>query len=1006
MSLFNFASSLKRIFSARPTRGLRQRSRYRTLPRLEHLEDRFVPAVTNLTSHVSFATIQAAVNSATAGDTIVADADVYAETVTINKSLTLEGAQHGVDARDGRPGAKESILSLGFGGLQLNADGITIDGFTVRNASGSNTNGLIAGGATSNNFVLKNTILTDDNAVTGAPILFQGGSHTNMQFTQDLFQDKGDSTFYFGSSAAGDLYDGLTISNSKFLGLAGGVFYAAGSSGNPLKNAVIQGNEFDGTVNGVPGVGDPILNIGQSVNLTIKGNYFHDEDYTAFQVGMIGGSITGNTFARIHADPGAGFGDAFQLWGGQYGTAVSTDVTIANNLINYNDVVGAVNPTRGLRLRPQDAGSSAPGIDGTTIHVHDNAFVNGGVLSSGAFALVNQGDPTKPVDASANWWGTTNDGAIATLMSGHVDFTPYFHSGTNTAVGYGFQGDYSVLDVTAKGSQTTSTGRIQEAVNLVSPGGTVNVNAGTYNELVTIDKTLTLLGAQHGVDARDGRPGAKESVVSNSEGDFQVEADHVTIDGFTLTGVTANPNTDSASLGAAIWTNPGFSGTHGGVKVVNNIIQGNIAGIELDNDGTFQARVQFNLFRDNDQPGAGGGTDIETSFGLSNALIESNTFANTSFVDNAWALGVSAASDHVTFSHNSVTNHGRGVYFFSTSDAVVTFNTITGASHYAIGLFGNNGSPANSSFTISNNTLDAGGSGGAGVELVNDTSASAYSGTLELSDFGLLVADVTQQVVKVRPGIIHYGDTEVDYNDVSQVNLDNTAAVNAIAGPDTADRATAFAGLTADERFVQALYLDDLGRAGSKAELDSWLPVLGAWGQQAAAADIQGSFEGRDHLVKAWYQTYLGRAADGTEELGWVGALQAGRSEEQVLSHVLGSTEFYDRAQTLIGGSDANANYVQALYLVLLDRKASDSEVAGWVNVLSQADRPAVALGFLASREFRTDQFEGYYNALLLRPSNPNGADPTGLNGWVFSNLDVGAVRIGFGSSPEFFTNG
>ena len=51
----------------------------------------------------------------------------------------------------------------------------------------------------------------------------------------------------------------------------------------------------------------------------------------------------------------------------------------------------------------------------------------------------------------------------------------------------------------------------------------------------------------------------------------------------------------------------------------------------------------------------------------------------------------------------------------------------------------------------------------------------------------------------------------ISYANVSTINLDNAGAVNAIAGPDTADRATAFVGLTAQERYVQALYLDELG---------------------------------------------------------------------------------------------------------------------------------------------------------------------------------------------------
>jgi hypothetical protein len=60
-----------------------------------------------------------------------------------------------------------------------------------------------------------------------------------------------------------------------------------------------------------------------------------------------------------------------------------------------------------------------------------------------------------------------------------------------------------------------------------------------------------------------------------------------------------------------------------------------------------------------------------------------------------------------------------------------------------------------------------------------------------------------------------------------------------------------------------------------------------------------------------------------------------------------------------------------------------------------------VALGFLGSQEFRTDQFEGYYDALLHRPS-----DPGGLSAWVNSGLDEFHVRVAFESSPEFFSNG
>ncbi len=231
--------------------------------------------------------------------------------------------------------------------------------------------------------------------------------------------------------------------------------------------------------------------------------------------------------------------------------------------------------------------------------------------------------------------------------------------------------------------------------------------------------------------------------------------------------------------------------------------------------------------------------------------------------------------------------------------------------------------------------------------------------------------------------------------------IDNAASVNAVAGPDTADRATAFTGLTANERYVQALYLDELGRAGTVAELDGWVGVLNAAGTAAVAGDILHSFEARDHLVKAWYQNFLGRPASGGEELGFVNLLLQGQTEERVLSFIFASPEFFSRAQTLIGGTDSQQNYVQALYLVLLGRAGESDAVAGHVGALSQVGSQGLALDFLTSAEFRQDDFEAYYNVLLHRPD-----DAASLNALVFSNLDVASIRVGFEASPEFFANG
>ena len=71
----------------------------------------------------------------------------------------------------------------------------------------------------------------------------------------------------------------------------------------------------------------------------------------------------------------------------------------------------------------------------------------------------------------------------------------------DTTAATGFQGDFSSVTVHTLGEQTGGTGRIQEGVDLIADGGTINVADGTYTESVVIDsKGMTLTGeSQAGV---------------------------------------------------------------------------------------------------------------------------------------------------------------------------------------------------------------------------------------------------------------------------------------------------------------------------------------------------------------------------------------------------------------------------------------------------------------------------------------------------------------------------
>src|SRR5450432_4169070 len=92
---------------------------------------------------------------------------------------------------------------------------------------------------------------------------------------------------------------------------------------------------------------------------------------------------------------------------------------------------------------------------------------------------------------------------------------------------------------------TTSYTTIQAAVNAASKGAIITVDAGTYAELVTVNKSLTIRGPQAGIDGRSNTRAAANSeaivngaVISSkvkSTG-FYIHANDVTIDGFTVTG--------------------------------------------------------------------------------------------------------------------------------------------------------------------------------------------------------------------------------------------------------------------------------------------------------------------------------------------------------------------------------------------------------------------------------------------------------------------------------------
>lgn len=208
--------------------------------------------------------------------------------------------------------------------------------------------------------------------------------------------------------------------------------------------------------------------------------------------------------------------------------------------------------------------------------------------------------------------------------------------------------------------------------------------------------------------------------------------------------------------------------------------------------------------------------------------------------------------------------------------------------------------------------------------------------------------------------------------------------------------------LTANEAFVQALYRQFLGRAGSLPELDAWAADLPSLGQEGIASKIVHAPEAEARQVDRLYMTVLGRAADAAGEAGFVGILQAGGTLEEVAALMAGSAEFATHASTFYPSSNPDVSFVEGLDAAFLGRIQGPTDIQTVLGALPAVGRAGLIDDFLGSAEYRGDQISSYYSDLLHRPGSPSPAE---LAGWVNSGLDLLTIQSLMAGTPEYFAN-
>ena len=342
---------------------------------LDHLRPYTAGAFTDI--YRVGAVIQNRVDNSQAGDTVIAGAGTFDESVTISDSITLRGAQAGVDAR-GRS-ANETIIESTSGGtggsaLKVAADNVAIDGVEIKGvgATGDQRFGID---------------------------LTSGADRANLHITNSIFLD-----LYEGIHRPSFSVDGLTVDKNVFTNDGGNVLaqdaglWLAGSGS--ASNVAITNNAFSNMDNDPDG-DFAAINLNGGTTADIHGNSSnHDGTFIVlvdYSGATIGTNVTNNES-----------GSTIFLGMGNDG------VTISGNTLQ--------NGFRGVRLSTAFGGttkSSAIEVTGNTISgmVDAGVFVDTGTVSDSVAvnqnAIAGNGDGVRnssdqSVDASCNWWGSAS----------------------------------------------------------------------------------------------------------------------------------------------------------------------------------------------------------------------------------------------------------------------------------------------------------------------------------------------------------------------------------------------------------------------------------------------------------------------------------------------------------------------------------------------------------------------------------------------------------------------
>ena len=584
----------------------------------------------------AFATIQEAIDAVEVDGTVNVLAGIYTEDIVITKGLILQGADKATTKIKGIATEPNASFPLATPNIDIQADGVTISEFTIESPD-------VADGEYSSGVVLTGQNITITN---NAFVLIQAGA-------PPVNNDS-------NTSVAIQTYSKAAVPTSDVSGLT------------------VSGNTFNGT----PAKGYYGVYVNPDIGtdaVTISGNTLTGHIWRAITTERSNTTISGNTITNT---------DTGETWGNSgirvvdWGTAVIDSVSITGNTITGNGGLGT-----GILFGDSGAGHTLSNIvvtgntitgsdSGVVVHVSaEEVSVNENTIQDNTLNLNNT--DIAQLDSINNYWGTAVANTIDSLIDGEVDFDPYYVDSAKTILSSTVPTIVSVDDGYTDGTSGSyyfgynAFATIQEAIDAVEDGGTVNVAAGSYTEGLTINKRLTLQGEESSLVTVTGN---------------QIITASSTLDSFTFNGTVTIDDSSAVVSGGTISNNV-ITGSGNGIRlgsgvgqgidhitIRDNEITGNSGkGIAFYNAGDYTAQHISYITIDNNQ------ITNNTNSGISTYGPGPNTITNNTVSGNT-GNGISIKYDDgdVVTDNIVADNTAMGINMHEVTNSTVERNTVSG----------------------------------------------------------------------------------------------------------------------------------------------------------------------------------------------------------------------------------------------------------------------------------------------------------------------------------------